>query len=107
MKLETILKLNDEINQLNETLRILEEEYITQIDNDLYTVDLVKNPCFINGYEVKIESRTNLTKKHLIRFCEDFGLSLKNYTDNQKENKYVYEFEKQKDILIALDKHNI
>ena len=107
MKLTTILKLNDELNNLNELLRVIEEDYLKMIDDDLWTIDLPTIPMFVNGYDIKVETKTKLTRKYLIRFCEDFGLSLKDYIDNQSENKYVYVFEKQKDILTSLDKYNI
>ena len=107
MKLSTILQLNEEINNLNELLKVIEEDYLKRIDDDLWTIDLSTVPMFVEGYDIKIETKTKLTRKYLIRFCEDFGLSLKDYIDNPNENKYVYVFEKQKDILNSLNKYNI
>lgn len=103
MKLETILYLNEEISKLNELLEILKKDYLKQIDDDLWTIDLETYPVFINGYDIKIESKSKLTKKYIIRFCEDFGVSLKKFEDNNEENKYIYVFEKQKDILSSLN----
>lgn len=103
MKLETILYLNKQICELNDLLEILKKDYLKQIDDDLWTIDLESYPIFINGYDIKIESKSKLTKKYLIRFCEDFGLSLKKFEDNTNENKYTYVFEEQKDILNSLN----
>lgn len=103
MKLKTILELNEQINNLNNILRILEEDYLKQIDDDLWTIDLETSPSFYDGYNIKIESQNKLTKKYLIRFCEDFGLSLKSFEDFPENNVYVYIFENEKDILNSLN----
>lgn len=102
MKLRTVLELNENIVNLNLLLEKIEEDYIKQIDDDLWTMDLPVKPEFVNEYDVKIESTEKLTKKYLIRFCEDFGLSLKDFKDEPELNKYIYIFEDKKDILDSL-----
>lgn len=103
MKLEDILNLNNEIIRLQELSHIFEEDYLKQIDDDLWTIDLSSEPYFTEEYDVVISAEDKLTKKYLIRFCEEFGLSLKGFEDKPDENKYIYIFEKQKDILSSLD----
>lgn len=103
MKLENILDLKDEIDKLTVLLKLFEKEYIRQLDDDLWTIDVSFEPYLTEDYDVVISTRDKLTKKYLIRFCEDFGLSLKSFTDKVDENRYIYIFEKQKDILNSLN----
>lgn len=108
MRLETLLFLRDKIEELKELQNVLTEDYLTELDNDLWTIDLPYKPELTEEYDIKIVTQTPLTKKYLIRFCEDYGLSLKYFEDKGKKiNQCVYIFEKEKDILSSLKKYNI
>lgn len=103
MKLENILDLKNQISVLEDLIQVFEDDFLRQIDDDLWTTDLHSSPCFTKEYDIIISTKVKLTKKYLIRFCEDYGLSLKNFEDKPEENSYVYIFEKQKDILKSLE----
>lgn len=103
MKLEDILNLKNQVNILEDLVEVFEKDFLRQLDDDLWTIDLPSEPCFTKEYNILISTKTKLTKKYLIRFCEDYGLSLKNFEDNPEKNEYVYIFEKQKDILKSLE----
>ena len=103
LKLEDILNLKSKIRELEDLIPVFERDYLRQLDDDLWTIDLPSEPYFTEDYDVVISTETKLTKKFLVRFCEDYGLSLKSFEDKPEENRYVYIFEKQKDILKSLE----
>lgn len=102
MKLETILKLREEIDNLYETLEVMELDYLRLLDDDLWTIDLASKPCFTRDYDIRFTTEVRLTKKYVIRFCEDYGLSLKEYRET--DNGYDYLFELEKDIISSVNK---
>ena len=97
MKFKTILDLKQKIDDLYDLLEELELEFLHLIDDSLWTVDLESKPCFTRDYDVKFITDVRLTKKYVIRFSEDFGLSLKDF--QELEDGYMYLFEVEKDIM--------
>ena len=102
MKLETILQLREELDKLYDLLERMELDYLKLLDDDLWTIDLASKPCFTRDYDVRFTTEVRLTKKYVIRFCEDYGLSLKDYRET--DNGYDYLFELEQDILKGVNK---
>lgn len=94
MKLSTILDLKKEVANIEAIIKELEEDYLQALDDDLWTIDLETKPYFTEDYDVAVTTDTALTRKYLVRFCEDYGLSLKSYEKNDKTFEYVFELEK-------------
>lgn len=92
MKLKTILDLKQEVDNINEIIDVMEDDYLHLLDDDLWTIDLESKPEFTSDYDVLIVTEVKLTKKYVMRFCEDYGLSLKDYTELENK-KYEYLFE--------------
>lgn len=102
MKLETLINLKTEIDKLYEILEIMELDYLKLLDDDLWTIELASKPCFTRDYDIRFTTEVRLTKKYVIRFCEDYGLSLKEY--HETDNGYDYIFELEKDIMSSVNK---
>ena len=97
MKLKTIMDLRTKVDEINEIIEIMELDYLHLLDDDLWTIDLETKPYFTREYDVTFTTEVRLTKKYVIRFCEDYGLSLKDYKETEKG--YTYIFEVEKDIM--------
>ena len=97
MELQTILELREKINGLYELLEVMELDYLYLLDDDLWTVDLETKPYFTREYDVKMVTDLRLTKKYVIRFCEDYGLNLKSYKETDKGYEYIFEAVKNKE----------
>ncbi len=97
IKLQTILSLRDNINTQINILRRLTEDYLDLVDDDLFTVDMTAEPRFTDeilyGKEMMLTFTTThqLKQKYMLRFCDDFGLTLHKETQN-KDNTYTYLF---------------
>lgn len=102
MKLGTILDLKNKIDELYDLLDKIELDFLQLVDDDLWTVGLETQPHFTRDYDVRVVTDLRLTKKYVIRFCEDFGVSLKEY--RELEEGYEYIFELEKDIIKSVDK---
>lgn len=102
MKLETILELKKKIDELYELLEKIELDFLQLVDDDLWTVGLETKPHFTRDYDVRVVTDLRLTKKYVIRFCEDFGVSLKDY--RELDDGYEYIFELENDILEGVNK---
>ena len=108
MKLKTIYELREYLHKLEETLEILERDYLKSLDDDLWTIDLEVTPQwedYIN-YTVTFTTEKALTKKYLIRFCEDYGLNLISYNPKEFSYEYVFGME-QEDIIESINKFNL
>lgn len=94
MKLSTILNLKNEIENLESIMKVMEDDYLQALDDDLWTIDLETKPYFTEDHDIAVITDTELTRKYLLRFCEDYGLSLKDYKKNNKTYEYLFELEK-------------
>lgn len=93
LKFRTILDLKYKVDELYGLLEVLELDFLQLIDDDLWTVDLESKPYFTRDYDVKFVTDVRLTKKYVIRFCEDFGLSLKDFKELEEGYMYLFEVE--------------
>lgn len=103
MKLETILKLREEIDKMYELLEVMELDYLQLLDDDLWTIDMASKPCFTRDYDIRFTTEVRLTKKYVIRFCEDYGLCLKDYRETDTGYDYLFELEND-DIVGSVNK---
>lgn len=98
MKLKYLIDMNNSINELSNVLMELEDDFLKQLDDDMFSIDLRTCPEWKDGYNVIFTSVNSLTKKFLIRFCEDYGLSLKDYMES--DEGFVYTFKVEEDDII-------
>lgn len=105
MKLETIIELDERIEQLQGISNALKDYFIKELDDDLWTIDMDVVPEWGNDYHIRFITLRPLKKKFIIRFCEDYGLSL-HYYQEVKEG-YLYVFELEKDIMSAIEQFNL
>ena len=92
LKLKEILDLRDNINNEISILETLSETYLDLIDDDLFSVDLEARPFFVGELLtdelilIGFCAERQLRQKHILRFCDDFGLEL--VSEEKKENNY-------------------
>lgn len=103
MKLSMIMDLKTEIEKLEDIKKTMEDDYLQALDDDLWTIDLETKPYFTEDYDVAVITDTALTRKYLLRFCEDYGLSLKDYKKDDVKKTFNYLFELEKDIEKSLN----
>lgn len=104
LKLQTILDLRDNINDQVRLLQTLCDDYLALVDDDLFTVDMTAEPRFTDevwcgGFYLTFTTTHQLKQKYLVRFCDDFGLTLKS-EEKTRNNEYIYLFKcKEENIL--------
>jgi len=92
IKLQTILSLKENIEYQKQILQQLSQDYLDLIDDDLWTIDLESYPSFNEDLTcVSFNAEKKLTDKYIKRFCEDFGLKLKE--EHKTDYGYCYNFE--------------
>lgn len=95
LKLQTLLELQENINQETLLLERLKQDYLDLIDDDLWTVDLEAKPSYTNDDMITFITERKLKNKYINRFCSDFGLTL--VSEKEKSDKtYSYIFQAEK-----------
>ena len=107
MKLETIIELDEQIKNLQSLSEALKEYYIKELDDDLWTIDMEVTPEWYEhgDYNISFITIKPLKKKYLIRFCDEYGLSLKHY--EECERGFFYVFKLEDDIIRSIEKFNL
>lgn len=105
MKLQTIIELDEKIRELEEISNTLKDNFIKQLDDDLWTIDMEVIPEWGKDYHIRFITIRPLKKKFIIRFCADYGLSLCYY--QEVKEGYLYVFELEKDIMKAIEQFNL
>lgn len=91
LKLRTILDLQETIYNQNILLNTLIEDYLQLIDDDLFTVDFTAEPSFVSDMKLTFTTSHQLKQKYLLRFCDDFGLTLIS-EEKTNDTHYTYLF---------------
>ncbi len=97
MKLQTIIDFRDRIGDLEDLVNVMEDDFLNVLDDDLWTVGLESKPCFTDDYDVQFVTDVRLTKKYVMRFAEDYGLSLKDF--KEVNDGFLYLFEVGEDYM--------